>query len=792
MSDHTPIERVLAALRDAGSNPRGSRNQWTCRCPAHDDTDPSLSIGVGDDGRALLHCHARCPPEAILAALGLDWKAVMPDDRASGVRRTPVHAPAKEGLQVTGQHDAGGPDFRTAREAVAALEAKHGERTAAWTYKDAAGTPVGLVIRWDRESKIIRPVSKVGECWRIGGMPTPRPLYRLPELLGADPSAPVYVAEGEKTAEALVACGLLATTSPHGADAARHADWSILAGRDVIILPDHDGAGERYAEAVAACVRDAGAKSVRIVRLADRWPDLPTGADAVDVLERIGGDPDAFTEAIHSLTEDAGEAVIAYNDATAPLLLYRPFPVGALPASLRVYVTEASGSIGCDAAFVALPLLSGIASAIGLSRHLRIKRDWFEPSVLWSVVVGESGTAKTPAMKLALEPVRDRQARASTDHATAHAQWQNDQARYEADLAAWKRKAKRSDAPDPPVAPPEPVCPRTFTDDSTVEALIARLQDNPRGLLMIRDELSGWFNFDRYVGGRGGGDVARWLEFWSAGSIVVDRKTGGSQFVARAAVSIAGGIQPGVLRRAMTAQHRESGLAARMLFAWPPRTSLRFTEIDIGERTHSTLKTVFDRLYALQPTHDENGLPAPASVGLTADGKRALVAFFNEQADSQLEREGDEAAAWSKLRAYAARLALVLHLVRWAEGDPSVESPNAVDAESVHAAVGLVRWFANETERVYAMLAGEDDDQQRYSVIEWIRIRGGRVTPSDLSSGLRRFRGKRDAAEQALNDLVDQGFGRWKHTRPSTKGGQPSKRFVLYGASNTNAREKAG
>lgn len=47
--------------------------RWQARCPAHDDKSPSLSISEGSDGRVLLHCHAGCTVEAMLAALGLAW-----------------------------------------------------------------------------------------------------------------------------------------------------------------------------------------------------------------------------------------------------------------------------------------------------------------------------------------------------------------------------------------------------------------------------------------------------------------------------------------------------------------------------------------------------------------------------------------------------------------------------------------------------------------------------------------------------------------------------------------------
>src|SRR4051812_31383562 len=50
---------------------RESGDGWSAKCPAHDDQQNSLSIGVGDGGKVLLHCHAGCPYERIAALVGL-------------------------------------------------------------------------------------------------------------------------------------------------------------------------------------------------------------------------------------------------------------------------------------------------------------------------------------------------------------------------------------------------------------------------------------------------------------------------------------------------------------------------------------------------------------------------------------------------------------------------------------------------------------------------------------------------------------------------------------------------
>jgi len=792
VSEPSPTERLLAVLRDHGYDPKRSGSGWTCRCPAHDDRNPSLSIGTGEDGRALVTCHAGCATAEVLGAIGLRLADLMPpreprtNERSHGrrpVNSTPTHDPATPGIGDGDTVTTPESTYPTADAAIAELERRHGRADHIWTYNDAAGEPVGAILRWETpEGKNIRPASRNGEGWTLRGMPAPRPLYALPEVIEAPM---VFVCEGEKAADAVRACGLIATTSPHGSKSAAKADWSVLAGRDVVILPDHDAAGEKYAADVTTLAAKAGARSVRIAPLIDTWPKLPPSGDAADALELEGGDADALRTKLEALAARA-EPITECADTPAGPPRFDPFPVDAIPEPIRSYIIEGARAIGCDACYLALPVLAGLASAIGNTRRLAIKRSWSEPPILWCAIVGESGTAKSPAMELALRPIRSRQHRAMKEHAEAVKAWEADYARWEVEHANWKKAAAKGDESDPPPAPNRPICPRTWIDDATIEALITRLQENPRGLLMVRDELAAWFGFDRYNGGKGGAEVPKWLEVFGGRALIVDRKTSGTEYVERASVSIIGGIQPAILQRAVAQEHRDNGLAARLLFAMPPRRPKRWTEDDVSERTEAAVSRVFDHLYALEPDTDAEGDATPRLLPLTSAAKAAWIEFVNRHGAEQADRVGDEAAAWAKLEAFCARFALVLHIARFAAADPTIADPDAVDEHSIAAGVRLVGWFAREAERVYALLVGDDDTREQTRLLEWIEGRGGRITPSQLSKGMRRFRGKAAEARAALNKLVQAGLGRWEYPAPSPKGGRPVEVFVVIASAPTN------
>lgn len=117
----------------------------------------------------------------------------------------------------------------------------------------------------------------------------PRTLYRAAAVTSAPKEAFIWLVEGEKCADALIDCGFVSTTTPQGA-----SSWSktgdraaeLLRGRSVVIVPDNDEQGHRYAADARATLERVCA-SLRVLEL----PELGDGEDVYDWLKR-GGDPE--------------------------------------------------------------------------------------------------------------------------------------------------------------------------------------------------------------------------------------------------------------------------------------------------------------------------------------------------------------------------------------------------------------------------------------------------------------------------------------------------------------------
>jgi hypothetical protein len=271
--------------------------------------------------------------------------------------------------------------------------------------------------------------------------------------------------------------------------------------------------------------------------------------------------------------------------------------------------------------------------------------------------------------------------------------------------------------------------PRCLVDDFTTEALGPILEANPKGVLVLKDELAGLINgLNQYKGGRGH-DRQVLLSLWSGFDLMIDRKKGGGPvYVRRPFAAIAGGIQPGVLERLRGSDRRpvaDDGLLDRLLFAYPePRKLAAEDWGELPDAARAGWDAVLTRLAGLRPAGDGSAWQ-PRRLGLSAAARRdweALTRTLAEQANADDFPECLR-GPWLKLRGYGARLALVVAALRWAEHGGA--EPTEADAEAVRAAGRLVAWFQVQARKVHSILGTDARKSDALRILRWLAARPG-------------------------------------------------------------------
>ncbi|MEJ7765298.1 MAG: hypothetical protein WKF86_07370, partial [Acidimicrobiales bacterium] len=338
------LDRVLGAfaVRQAGAG-------WSAKCPAHQDRNASLSIGLGRNGGVLVKCHAGCDIKDVVAAAGLSMADLAPEAPPRQERRRQVGT---------------------------------------FAYTDEASEVLYEVVKFDPKNFRQRhPDGNGGWTWNMNGCR--RVVYRLPELLaGVAAGRRVFIAEGEKDCDALARAGEVATCGPMGAG--KWGQVSELA-TEVLAGADKDKAGRDHAAEVVASLTPVAA-SVVVVEAA-------TGKDAADHLG-AGRTVDDLEVIDIEVLDTTSSDVLATTTET-------PWPVLA-PAALHGLAGEIVATLDphteADQAAVLISFLTAFGCAAGPGPHA-IADAAEHPGRLFAVLVGKTsrgrkGTAQANVRRL--------------------------------------------------------------------------------------------------------------------------------------------------------------------------------------------------------------------------------------------------------------------------------------------------------------------------------------------------------------------------------------------------------
>ena len=602
------------------------------------------------------------------------------------------------------------------------------EPVALHTYTDREGASLYWRIRAKHPGtgeKWIRPMKLNGHGYEMGEpkFDGPKPLYAL-NTIAANPDPLVWIVEGEQKADELNRLGLVATTSG-GATSADSADWEPLRGRTVAIWPDNDNPGKSYAGEVATLLlaMNCAVSCVDVEKIG-----VPDKGDVIDWLAAHQGADSADILALPRLTpasEVQGAAKPQKCDVEGwpdpqPMTVKvnaEPYPIDALPETIRAAVAEVQGFTKAPIAMVASSALAALSLAI--QSHVDVKRaeQLSGPTSLYLLTIADSGERKSTCDGIFTKAIRDYEAEQAeaakpklTDHRAALQAWESKRGGIKDKIRALAKQGGATAAKETELRalgdPPEaPRVPKLIYGDATPEALkwnLAKLW--PSGGVVSAE---GGIVFGSH--GMNKESIMRNLatlnELWDGKPISTERRTSESFTVRGARLTMGIQVQAVTLRSFFDRSGglaRGTGFLARFLSSWPESTQ-GFRPFTDPPENWPALAAFNRRVAAILEspvTIDGDGALSPFMLSLTPETKAAWVDFHDQievmlRPGGELHEVQDVA---SKSADNAVRLAALFQVFEHGTGA-------TVGPEAFAGARQIAAWHLNEARRFFSEIA---------------------------------------------------------------------------------------
>ena len=790
-------DALVRELELAGAEVKGNN----VKCFLHDDAHASASIFVGDDGIPRFWCQV-CDKGGDLIDISRMRNGTFMKTTTAKAKTTKTSFSGKSTAPTkmwtprdrSGESESRPMTLDTVRQWITK---KRGPIELEHIYPDEHGTEIMRMFRFvphdGSKPKDYMPARREGDGYILKQLPKPWPLYQLDKIIGADV---VVVCEGEKCCDALADLGIPATTNVHGAEKGKYTDWSPLGGKELIVWGDPDAKGQKHVLQVGGILsRLNPAPQIKVIVPASLG--LSGKQDVVDYIDRCrnGDGNDVKPEVLKALgTAKSFEVATATQDtvsintgkrgglggtksgesAESAELLSRDtkesttllaldftrcleFPIESMPKILHPLIITGAKSIQCPPDFIGVPLLTALGAAIGRSHVIEVKPGWRESSALWTVIAGFPGSAKSPAHELAMKPLHTIQGKWTEEYLPLKEGYVQELKVHKKSLKKWESSKATLD--DPPLAPDKPHMRRIIVSDSTVEKLAEIMVENPRGVALIRDELSGWIGaMNQYKGGKGS-DVQFFLSSWNGSFGTVDRKNQDEPIIIpHTYLAVSGTCQPEILIKILGADREQDGFASRILISYPSDFDRKWTRAGIHPEVLHPVNDLFEQLSSL-PMDEHDGAPCPNILRFSPEGMDAHEEVMNShyQQKSKYGLAGPLAAVWAKMEGYIARLSLIIHLARYYTRETSELN---VDPESVRMAAGMSDYFKAHAGKIYGQISEKASTSLYERVVDWAdRHRKSTLEPRDIIGA--RIATNREEACAILESMASIGMGQW-------------------------------
>lgn len=397
-----------------------------------------------------------------------------------------------------------------------------------------------------------------------------------------------------------------------------------------------------------------------------------------------------------------------------------PFEYELLPQIFRDYVQAAAASKQSPPDYIAIPLICSIGAVIGSRLTIKPEKNnyWQEAPNLWGMIIGRPSSMKSPSMSDGLLGIKSLETKANETNAQKLTEYAKAKRAYEIKKKAAEKlttkeleKSLDADVSRFDIEPPEnPIETRFYVNDATYEKVGEILSGNPRGLLVVRDELMGFLKplqKEENAAARG-----FYLEAWNGtGSYKFDRISRNCKLINPCCISMIGGTQPAKIqpfvKDAVFGGSGDDGLLQRFSLAvWPDQSK---TWIRCNDYP---LKADKDNVLAIFDYIDEFD---PFNIGAVQNGGLPYLEFSNEAQEifddyrNKLENELRSnsfhhaiEAHFGKYRKLVPALALIFSMVMKERG--------AVSKEALELALKWETYLKTHALRLYSAATMPEKD----------------------------------------------------------------------------------
>ena len=428
---------------------------------------------------------------------------------------------------------------------------------------------------------------------------------------------------------------------------------------------------------------------------------------------------------LDNLEEQAGLKSIQWSEPKPlnnVMLPVKPITEDMLPRSLSgwlVDITERMDNGHLEYAAVCAVTIASALIGRKVGIHPKQHDSWLVIPNLWGCMVGRPSSKKSPIFSEVEKPVRKLEAK-------ARQQFEEDKKTYAADqkitavltkdaeakAADLAKKAAKTNDPversrkmdearalllDDSGDPEPPVCKRYIVNDTTVEKLGELLRDNPSGLLLSRDELSGWISKlgrpDHQA------DRAFYLEAYNGnGSFNFDRIGRGSLYIPSNTVSVIGGIQPRKLKESLMSQRSGEGddgfIERFQLMVFPDDKVFRFTDRSPNSQVAELAHEAFKRMAEIEFREDSAHRPA---LRFDLQAQQVFDTWYQALESRLREERSDHVQSHlGKYPSLMASLALIFHVL---DHGPA----GTISKQTAEMAVHWCDVLETHAKRVYAI-----------------------------------------------------------------------------------------